>query len=401
MKIAFVIERIEPWRGGAETSTAEMARLMSERGHEVHIVTSTTAPSPPNICIHRIPARAMLRPLRTASFIRRAGPFLRGADFDVVHAIVPLPTADVYQPRGGLLAETLERNVATRSSRPRQVLKQALHALSVKKRTLLDLEREVFRPGGPVIVAVSDYVVRQCAQRYGAASPRVRMIFNGVHLAPTSPQQRRRARADLCAQYGLSQDALLLLFIAHNFRLKGLGPLIDAVARLHVSGFRRFHVLIAGRDNPVGYQRRIDAMGLRRHVLFAGPSQRIGVYYQAADILVHPTYYDPCSRVVLEALSQGLPCITTAFNGAAEVITDGVEGFVIDSPENVGLLARRIEQLADGELRSRMSERALALRDRIGMSRHIDELEALFVEIVDRKKQGLQPVAATDPTTDR
>src|SRR5438034_575894 len=82
---------------------------------------------------------------------------------------------------------------------------------------------------------------------------------------------------------------------------------------------------------------------------------------------VPPTYYDPCSRVVLEALSYGVPCITTSFNGAAEVMTDGCEGFIIDTPDNVGLWARRIDELRAPELRRKMSDKAVLLRDKLSM----------------------------------
>ena len=42
-------------------------------------------------------------------------------------------------------------------------------------------------------------------------------------------------------------------------------------------------------------------------------------YYAAADLYVHPTFYDPCSLVVLEAAACGLPIITSRYNGAAEL----------------------------------------------------------------------------------
>ena len=47
---------------------------------------------------------------------------------------------------------------------------------------------------------------------------------------------------------------------------------------------------------------------------------------------MQPTYYDPCSLVVLEALACGLPVITTAQNGASELLTDGVDGYVLTAP---------------------------------------------------------------------
>ncbi len=388
MKIAVVIERMETWRGGAETSAMEIARLLTERGHDLHIITSSNAQSLPGITIHSLACPKVLRSRRTAAFARKTADFLKGQNFDVVHAISPLPCADVYQPRGGLLAETMARNVATRSTASRRLLKRALMAMNVKQRSLIDLERQVFRADGPAIAAVSDYVARQCGEVYGVASPRVRVVFNGIHLGDTDAQQRQCQREEIRRDYDIPDDTLMLLFVAHNFRLKGLYPLLDTASRLVVSGFSKFRLIVAGRDNVVPLQRRVTSLGLGGLVTFVGPTKRVRSLLFGADVCVHPTYYDPCSRVVLEALSLGVPVITTAFNGAAEVIQDGREGFVIETPDDVGLWARRIEDLVSLDLRSRMSERALALREKISMARHVGELETLFEDVLERKRSA-------------
>ncbi|MBE7507465.1 MAG: glycosyltransferase family 4 protein [Planctomycetia bacterium] len=385
MKIALVIERFEPWRGGAETSTQEIARLLAAMGHDVHVVTATNAVGPPDITIRRVPATTLLRPLRMAAFVRRTTELLRRERFDIIHAISPLAMADFYQPRGGLIGETLERNVATRSSRPRQLLKQALLAMNIKQRSLLDLERAVFQNPEVKILAVSKYVASQCERIYGALPPRVKVVFNGVRIPLPTPAEKAAHRSEIHRQHQIPDSSLVLLFVAHNFRLKGLGPLIETASRLVTSGYRDFRILVVGRDNPVGYQRRIESLGLSGHITFTGPSRRSQVYMDGADALVHPTYYDPCSRVVLEALSCGLPCLTTKFNGAAEVMSDGREGFVIDSPDDIGLWARRIRELADEDLRRKMSARALELREQLSMERHVKELDAIFRESVETR----------------
>jgi UDP-glucose:(heptosyl)LPS alpha-1,3-glucosyltransferase len=387
VKIAVVIERLEAWRGGAETSTMELSRLLTARGHDVHIVTMTNTPSPPDVTIRPISVSPAMGPRRTAAFIRKATAFLRHESFDLIHAVSPLPCADVYQPRGGLVQEVWRRNVATRSSSAGRAMKRALTALSFKQRSLLELERAVFREGGPVILAVSRYVADQCQRFYGLSAPRVRVVFNGVNAAETSPEERAEGRASVRDQYNVAEDTLLLLFVGHNFRLKGLKAMIDTTANLAASGFSGFRLLVAGRDNPVRYQRRIHSLGVDRFVTFTGATQRMASFFHAADVCVHPTYFDPCSRVVLEALSQGLPCITTAFNGAAEIMTDGREGFVIESPEAVETWAERIKQLSSKPLRCKMSQNALLLREKISMSRHVEELDALFLELAEQKRR--------------
>lgn len=389
MRIGVVIERLEAWRGGAETSTLELCRLLVERGHGVHVVTSTNCQSLPDIPFHTIHVPALIRARRVAAFAKRAATFIAQSDFDIIHAVSLLPEADVYQPRGGLLAETMSRNVHTRPTASRRLLKRALMAINVKQRSMIELERQVFRPGGPVIACVSNYVARQCEQFYEVSPPRVRVIFNGVNSRVPDAEERAALRGELRGELGVDDDTLVLLFLAHNFRLKGLFPLLETLSRLRVGGFERFRLLVVGRDNVVPFQKRIEALSLQPFVTFMGPTQRSTAFFAAADVCVHPTYYDPCSRVVLEALTHGVPAITTSFNGAAEVMQDGREGFVIQSPEDIGLWARRILDLASPELRRKMSENAAKLRDRVSMRRHVEELDGLYHEIIGLKRSGV------------
>ena len=79
--------------------------------------------------------------------------------------------------------------------------------------------------------------------------------------------------------------------------------------------------------------------------------------YFAADFFVHPTFYDPCSLVVLEALACGLPVITTRYNGAAEVLHPPREGFVIDDPHDLDQLAGAMKQLLDPARRAACARR--------------------------------------------
>jgi len=237
-----------------------------------------------------------------------------------------------------------------------------------------------------MILAVSQYVARQCEGHYGVTPPRVRVVFNGVQAAPASAETRAADRVALRRQYDIPDDALVLLFIAHNLRLKGMEPLVEAVGRLVRAGLENLVVLVVGRDNPVRFSKQIDQQRLRRHIIFTGPTQRVGAFFHTADVCVHPTYYDPCSRVVLEALWHGVPCITTAYNGAAEIITDRQDGCVIADPDDVTAMTSRIESLRSADARRRMSDAALRLRDRISMTRHVAELDAVFRELAARRR---------------
>ena len=147
----------------------------------------------------------------------------------------------------------------------------------------------------------------------------------------------------------------------------------------------RLQSLVVGRDNSIRWQRVAAAAGVGDRVQFTGATKRIAAFYHAADLLVHPTYYDPCSRVVLESMAARLPCVTTRFDGAAELIEDGASGYVLDSPDDVPELAGKVRLLADPSLRAKMGEQAAQASEGATMRRHAEQMAALYVELAGRR----------------
>jgi UDP-glucose:(heptosyl)LPS alpha-1,3-glucosyltransferase len=111
-------------------------------------------------------------------------------------------------------------------------------------------------------------------------------------------------------------------------------------------------------------------------------------YYSAADLLVHPTYYDPCSRVVLEALLWGLPCVTTRFNGAAEVLEDGITGRVIADPDDTAALAAAAAEASAASYRQALAERQPRLRHDLSAARHAAEVIRLYESVARERVAG-------------
>src|SRR5512133_2474462 len=109
MEVALIIERIETWRGGAETSTMQFAQHLAQDGCRVSVLTTSHMPSTPELNIIPLRASRSVRTARTAKFAQRAAEYLRVHPFDIVHSITPCPAADIYQPRGGTIPEMLDR----------------------------------------------------------------------------------------------------------------------------------------------------------------------------------------------------------------------------------------------------------------------------------------------------
>ena len=383
MKIALVAEWLDAWRGGAETSTLEFVHHIMDRGVEVHVFTRSRPSPAPGLHVHTISGASMSRTRRSITFTHRVEHLLQSDSFDIVHAISPCRHADIYQPRGGTVAETIERNLALFKWRPTRRLKRYANRLNFKQRYTLALERGLLGGAdGPLVVAVSDYVVRQLKQHYRLPDERIRKVYNGVDPDDSTAQERTRHRAAIREEFSITDRDCLVLQIAHNFRLKGVQRWMEALALLVKRGRTDVRSLVIGKGDSERWHRLAARLGITEYLTFMGPSTRVREFHHAADMVVHPTYYDPCSRVVLEAMVAGLPCVTTRWDGASEVIADGVQGFVIDDPGDVSVLADRVDRLRDSHLRQQLGRAAAALGDRLSMARHTAEMLSLYEEML-------------------
>ncbi len=111
-------------------------------------------------------------------------------------------------------------------------------------------------------------------------------------------------------------------------------------------------------------------------------------YYLAADFLVHPSFYDSCSLVLLEAAACGLPVIASLENGAAELLTEGVEGFLLNDPGDAATLFERMRLMLVEPLRKKMGRAARELASQHTLDRNFEEILAIYRQTDATKRRA-------------
>jgi UDP-glucose:(heptosyl)LPS alpha-1,3-glucosyltransferase len=226
------------------------------------------------------------------------------------------------------------------------------------------------------IIAISDMVKQDMMHWYQIPGERITVVYNGVDIEHFHPRNRQY-REEIRRRHGIGEE-LVILFVSNNFRMKGLGFLIRALAKIKKGVHPPFKLLILGRDHPGSYLRLAKEMGMFEEVIFAGSTNEPEKYYGASDLLVHPTFYDACSLTVLEALASGLPVITTHSNGASGIITQGQEGFVISDPRDDRALAEKISFFLNREKVEKVSIAARQLAESHSLERNWREMKNIF-----------------------
>jgi UDP-glucose:(heptosyl)LPS alpha-1,3-glucosyltransferase len=375
MNIGLVINQLDPRAGGVEQWTCQFARSLSESGHEVHVVAERFSAEAQNLNIvcHPLPgARSRIE------FAEQAERTLRSLPLDIVHDTGAGWHCDVFQPHGGARAASFEQNLLL-MPRWRRPWKRRLASALPRYREFNQLSRRQYANDGRTVLALSQMVACDLEQFHGVRPDRIRIVYNGVDTDRFSPDREPEYRQAVRRQLKL-WDEVLLLIVAHNFELKGVPTLLKAMGRLTAQG-KRFHLAIAGGKKLKPYRRMAEACGAASAVTFLGPVDDPVPYYAAADIYVQPTFYDPCSLVVLEALASGLPVITSRYNGAGELLTSGREGYVVDDPSDVDELLDCLDRLADPSARVRSGHHARRLALDHTWEHNTQEIVSLYRQI--------------------
>ena len=312
MKVGLVIDRFDPSKGGAESALADLARATLAAGHDIDVYAMSGVGGVPGSFV-RVAVPPAPRGPRDTAFAKRAVAAARKGGCDVVVGVRHVTGVDVYWPHGGVHAETLLA-VERSKGRVAGAVSHALHRVSPKQRSLLALERRFFEdPRRARIWCVSDLVRREILARWPACEPLVEVHRNGVDTDAFHPGVRDEHRARVRRELGVPDGVLLLLFLGGAWRLKGWHVLLDALVRLRSHAW----VCVAAGARHETAARAASRAGLADRVRVL-PRQDPRPLYGAADMLVQPTWRDPCPLTTLEALACGLPVVTTEADGAAE-----------------------------------------------------------------------------------
>ena len=144
----------------------------------------------------------------------------------------------------------------------------------------------------------------------GADPSRVDICHQHVALDEFNPAKAKERRAAIRSSWGVNEDETVFLFVAHNLRLKNYNLLRKVFER---GNLKNSKLVVIGKYHP---NHTADWL------IYAGKTEEMVVAYGAADVLIHPTFFDSCANVALEAASCKLPVIVSTTSGINEILPD-------------------------------------------------------------------------------
>jgi UDP-glucose:(heptosyl)LPS alpha-1,3-glucosyltransferase len=358
MKIGLVILHGDPSRGGAERYTVDLAAALGRRGLDARIIATSFSDEVLTASRVEIPANAITRAGRYRAFLAGLEQHFAQNSYDVIHAMLPIPRCDIYHPHAGMMAEQLSKLSIV---------------FNPRRRRMAEVERELLTGAQPpIVLCLSEYSKADVTKHYTLPPDRLVTLFNGVDLDRFQPSHA--ARAQVLESLRLRPDSIIALIVANDWARKGV---TEAMRAMPLVGDPRLALIVVGSGDTTFYSR--EAIKFHANVIFAGKVKDTKPFYEAADFFIMPTKHDPCSLVALEALAMGVPVISTKCNGATEVMTDGVHGYVLDNPRDLPGIVEAMKKMLDADRRAAMAQACLELRPRLSFEHHLDRLEAIYL----------------------
>jgi UDP-glucose:(heptosyl)LPS alpha-1,3-glucosyltransferase len=336
--------------GGAENYLNRLGRALVERGFGVKLYTTEEWPETewPHGTLIRFRAAT---PWMFAQEIKK-----RRARGEILFSLERVFACDCYRAGDGVHRTWLKRRTVYES-----LWRSRFRFLNPKHRQILELERKLFEKGGAKkVIANSKLVKDEIVREFAYPEDNIAVIYNG--LPPAQSETRWYNRSELRRYWNLRDEETAVLFAGSGWERKGLKYAIEAIRTI---GNPYIRLLVAGSGTKPG--------SVPKNVRFLGPVKDMSSLYPASDLFILPTIYDPFSNACLEALSFGIPVITSASNGFAEIIQSGVHGQIIDRPDDLGAIRKAVEEWADPDRREAAKKSCLELARQFSMDRNVEQ----------------------------
>lgn len=324
MKVVLLKQRLDG-RGGLEKSALQIGAAFCDRGAEVTLLTANAPLSLPFVT-HTFPLPKWPPSLRLERFDLQVQKWLKKQKVDLVFGLDRNRFQTHLRAGNGVHAAWLEERRKIEGD-----WKYRLCKINPLHRKILELEKTGFEhPGLRTLFVNSEMVKKEILSFYNVEEKKIQVVHNGVEWkqwqAPFDAWQEGKKRA--LHQFGLQEGDLHLLFVGNGFRRKGLDLLLEAMALWKK---KEVHLSVVGKDRKIEfYRKKVFQLKLQGRVDFFGLQTDLLPFYQMADLLLIPSFYDPFANVTVEALAMGLFVISSKRNGGREVLNEG-NGSLIES----------------------------------------------------------------------
>lgn len=363
-----------PSVGGSGVVATELGKLLAERGHEIHFITSSL----PfrlnkvycNITFHEVEVNqysVFKYPPYDLALASKMAEVAKREKLDLLHVHYAIPHAICAYLAKQMVDDNLK-------------IVTTLHGTDITvlgyDQSLSDLIRFGIEASDKV-TAVSNALVSQTNELIQPKKT-IETIYNFID----DRVYRKKDATHLKREYGIGDDEKVIIHVSNFRKVKRVQ---DVIYSFHLIQRKINAKLLLVGDGPemTFVSKLVRELGLTDKVLFLGKQDNLEELYSLSDLMLLLSEKESFGLVLLEAMACGVPCIGTDTGGIPEVITEGETGYICDIGDIETVAFRAIHLLSDDELHKKMSDHAIFIaRNSFHSDKIVSQYESIYYDLI-------------------
>ncbi|MFJ7406640.1 MULTISPECIES: N-acetyl-alpha-D-glucosaminyl L-malate synthase BshA [unclassified Lysinibacillus] len=365
-----------PTVGGSGVIATELGKMLAERGHEIHFITSSVPfrlnKIYPTVFFHEVEVNNysvfQYSPYDIALASKMAD-VIKDEGLDVLHVHYAIPHAVCAV----LAREMSGQNIG---------IVTTLHGTDISVLGQDSTLSQAIKYGidkSDIVTAVSESLKEQTYELIDTVKP-IETIYNFVDERVYRPQDA----GNLKEQFGIQEDEKVIIHVSNFRKIKNLPHIVDAFMKIR--GNVKAKLLLVG-DGPEKHRvmDQVKESPYVKDVLFLGKQENLAELYAISDLKLLLSQQESFGLVLLEAMACGVPCIGTTVGGIPEVIDHGVDGYLVELGDTDAVADYAVQLLNDEDKLLRFREAAMrAVSEKFHSSKIVEQYEQLYEKVAEK-----------------
>lgn len=362
-----------PTVGGSGVIATELGKMLAERGHEIHFITSSVPfrlnKIYPTVFFHEVEVNnysVFQYPPYDIALASKMADVIKDEKLDVLHVHYAIPHAVCAVLARDMCGENI--GIVT-----------TLHGTDISVLGEDSTLQQAIKYGierSDIVTTVSDALKVETYERIETTKP-IETIYNFVDEEVFYP----KLNSKLKQEFGIREDERVLIHISNFRKIKNIPDIIDAFMKVREAMPAK--LLLVG-DGPEKHRimDKVKATPYKSDVLFLGKQENIADLFSISDLKLLLSEKESFGLVLLEAMACGVPGIGTNIGGIPEVIEHGINGYLVELGDVDAVAQYAIELLSDEDKLAKFRMNALeAVQTKFNSETIIKQYENLYEKL--------------------
>lgn len=361
-----------PTVGGSGVIATELGKMLAERGHEIHFITSSVPfrlnKIYPNVFFHEVEVNnysVFQYPPYDIALASKMADVIKEEGLDILHVHYAIPHA---------VCAALAREMSGEDFK----IVTTLHGTDISVLGEDSTLAQAIKYGidrSDAVTTVSNSLKQQTYDLIDTVAP-IDTIYNFVDgdvFKPLNP-------GNLKEQFGISEDERVIIHVSNFRKIKNLPDVVESFMKIRAAMPAK--LLLVG-DGPEKHRimEMVKASSYKKDVLFLGKQENIAELFAISDVKLLLSEKESFGLVLLEAMACGVPGIGTNIGGIPEVIEHGKDGYIVPLGDTNAVAKYAIELLMDDQ---KLAQFRVAAIEAVEQKFHEDKIISQYEKLYER-----------------